>query len=138
MGNTATRKRTSVKRQGGESWSQCAATNSKTPAQSSTPPRATASRTGQRRRSLDPCDSSNVRMRAAVLVSTTPAEIQRSSCLSRGLATVSPPLYGYCLRAYSEPALCLIFCQETPALPRLRHSRCALLVHHPHAGFGVA
>src|SRR5260370_1940800 len=117
MGNTATRKRTSVKRQGGESWSQCAATNSKTPAQSSTPPRATASRTGQRRRSLDPCDSSNVRMRAAVLVSTTPAEIQRSTCLSRGLATGSPPLYGYSLPPHPHPPLFLIFPQKTPAFP---------------------
>src|SRR6266478_5045178 len=95
MGNTATRIRTSVNRQAGESSSQCAATNSKTPAQSSTPPSATASRTGQRNRSLEPCDSSNVRMRSAVPASTTPAETHRSSRFPSALAMRGPPLVPY-------------------------------------------
>src|SRR5216683_2612920 len=143
MGNNATRIRTSVKRHAGESSSQCAATKSKTPAQSRTPPSATASSTGQRKRSLELCESSNVRMRPAVPASTTPAETQRSSCFSSASAMPAPPLICFLLIHHHTEAFRSkeIEPQGTPhatnivlRVTRLRH---ALLVYHQHAGFGV-
>src|SRR6266568_3470671 len=144
MGNNATRIRTSVKRHAGESSSQCAATNNKTPAHSSTPPSATASSTGQRKRSLELCDSSNVRMRPAVPASTTPAETQRSSRFSSPSAIPGPPLVSCFLpiRHHTEVFRSKeIEPQGTPhatnILLHVTRSRRALLIHHQHAGFGV-
>src|SRR5260370_11803606 len=95
-GNAATSNRTKLKRQAGDSSSQCAATNNKTPAHNKTPPSAKASSTGQRRRSLDICDCSKARIRAAVPASKTPDESQRSSCFSKEVATRCLLLYlGY-------------------------------------------
>src|SRR2546427_8774253 len=136
MGKTATRKRTSVKRQAGESSSQCADTNSKTPAQSNTPPSATASSTGQRRRSLELCESSNVRMRAAVLASTPPAESHRSSRLSSASAMRGSPLVSYSSPMRYQPEVFRSKNTERIVL-RAACSWRALLVHHQHAGFGV-
>src|SRR5437899_9289761 len=135
MGKTATRKRTSVKRQAGESSSQCADTNSKTPAQSNTPPSATASSTGQRRRSLELCESSNVRMRAAVLASTTPAKTHRSSRFSSVPAMRGPPLTSY-FSLQHQPGL-FDSKEMEHILLHARRLRCAFLIHHQHSGFGV-
>src|SRR5260370_31078405 len=133
-----------VKRQAGESSSQCAATNSNTPAHSSTPPSATASSTGQRRRSLDPCDSSNVRMRAAVPASTSPAETHRSSCFFSASAMPGPPLVSCFLPLHHHTEALRskeIEQRGTPPatniLLRVTRSWRALLVHHQQAGFGV-
>src|SRR5260370_9461463 len=144
MGNNATRIRTSVKRHAGESSSQCAATKSKTPAQSRTPPSATASSTGQRRRSLELCDSSNVRMRPAVPASTTPAETHRSSCFSFASAIPGRPLVSCLLPIQHHTEVFRskeIEQQGTPhatnIILRVTRLRRALLIHHQHAGFGV-
>src|SRR5260370_42627916 len=98
-GNAATSNRTKLKRQAGDSSSQCAATNNKTPAHNKTPPSAKASSTGQRRRSLDICDCSKARIRAAAPASKTPDESQRSSCFSKEVPTLCLLLYvGYIMR----------------------------------------
>src|SRR5205814_2969045 len=92
------------------------------PAQSSTPPSATASSTGQRKRSPELSDSSNVRMRDAVPASTTPAETHRSSRFFTESAMRGSPLAIYFSPAEHTGASC---------------SGRALLIHDEHAGFGI-
>src|SRR6516162_2666385 len=95
IGNHPASRSTRLNRQVGESSSQCAATNSSTPAQSSTPPSPSASNIGQRKPSSERSDSSNARSRAAVFASITPALIQRSSLLYRASVIRDPPFIAH-------------------------------------------
>src|SRR5271165_2264795 len=130
IGNNPTRRSTRVNRQAGESSFQCAATNSSTPAHSSTPPSPSANNTGHRKPSLERSDSSNARIRSAVFASTTPELIQRSSLLFRTSLIRDPPFI-------ARHRLARAFQTSWPTTKRDCRLRNALLIRNQNARFCI-
>src|SRR5690348_3232879 len=134
----ATISNTKAKRVPGAISSQCAATKSKIAAPSNTPPSATASIAGQRRRSPVPRAASNARIFPAVSRSSTPADTHRSSLFCRLSATGGPPSVNLRFRdSRHYPYESFVqSCRTQPSQAGAPSWR-PFLVRNEHARFGV-